>query len=79
MLTISTGMDDISGVAHEAKKILTLKNRLVAVAQESFASIFATQLVDNLVPGALDELGIAYSKGGEANDRKQSGVDLLGV
>ena len=51
----------------------------MSIAQEALASVFASQLLDNLFPRLLDKLGVSDCKGREANDREQSRVNLFGV
>ena len=48
---------------------LTLEDSLMAIAQEALAPVFATELLDNLLPGPLNQFGVADSEGRETNDR----------
>lgn len=47
---------------------LTLEDSLMAIAEETLASVFATKLLNNLIPGPLHQLGVTNSKSGESND-----------
>ena len=54
-----------------------LLDSLIAVSEEPLAAVVTEQFGEHLLPHLQDQVSVLDSKGREANDTQQSGINLL--